>query len=123
MEWFRQAKESQGSVATKSLMQAKIANRNGCYLVGNIREEFQRFINEKATLEEVIELRISVQSEDGVRDEKSYKLTEIHDLQSRLMLLGSDKIANLANTADNKQIEKEFFVQVVLTCYDAFRPP
>ena len=123
MEWFRQAKESQGSVATKSLMQAKIANRNGCYLVGNIREEFQRFINEKATLEEVIELRTSVQSEDGVRDEKSYKLTEIHDLQSRLMLLGSDKIANLANTADNKQIEKEFFVQVVLTCYDAFRPP
>ena len=123
MEWFRQAKESQGSVATKSLMQAKIANRNGCYLVGNIREEFQRFINEKATLEEVIELRISVQSEDGVRDEKSYKLTEIHDLRSRLMLLGSDKIANLANTADNKQIEKEFFVQVVLTCYDAFRPP
>ena len=123
MEWFRQAKESQGSVATKSLMQAKIANRNGCYLVGNIREEFQRFINEKATLEEVIELRTSVQSEDGVRDEKSYKLTEIHDLQSRLMLLGSDKTANLANTADNKQIEKEFFVQVVLTCYDAFRPP
>ena len=123
MEWFRQAKESQGSVATKSLMQAKIVNRNGCYLVGNIREEFQRFINEKATLEEVIELRTSVQSEDGVRDEKSYKLTEIHDLQSRLMLLGSDKTANLANTADNKQIEKEFFVQVVLTCYDAFRPP
>ena len=123
MEWFRQAKESQGSVATKSLMQAKIVNRNGCYLVGNIREEFQRFINEKATLEEVIELRINVQSEDGVRDEKGYKLTEIHDLQSRLMLLGSDKIANLANTADNKQIEKEFFVQVVLTCYDAFRPP
>ena len=123
MEWFRQAKESQGSVATKSLMQAKIANRNGCYLVGNIREEFQRFINEKATLEEVIELRTSVQSEDGVREEKSYKLTEIHDLQSRLMLLGSDKTANLANTADNKQIEKEFFVQVVLTCYDAFRPP
>ena len=123
MEWFRQAKESQGSVATKSLMQAKIANRNGCYLVGNIREEFQRFINEKATLEEVIELHTSVQSEDGVRDEKSYKLTEIHDLQSRLMLLGSDKTANLANTADNKQIEKEFFVQVVLTCYDAFRPP
>ena len=123
MEWFRQAKESQGSVATKSLMQAKIANRNGCYLVGNIRGEFQRFINEEATLEEVIELRTSVQSEDGIRDEKSYKLTEIHDLQSRLMLLGSDKTAILTNTADNKQIEKEFFVQVALNCYDAFRHP
>ena len=114
MEWFRHAKESQGSVATKSLMQAKIANRNGCYLVGNIREEFQRFINEEATLEEVIELHTSVQSQDSIRDEKSFKLTEIHDLQSRLMLLGSDKTATLANTADSKQIEKDFFVQVAM---------
>ena len=123
MEWFRQAKESQGSVATKSLMQAKIANRNGRYLVGNIRGEFQRFINEEATLEEVIELRTSVQSEDDIRDEKSYKLTEIHDLQSRLMLLGSDKIATLANTTENRQIEKDFFVQVDLACYAALCHP
>ena len=123
MEWFRQAKESQGSVATKSLMQAKIANRNGHYLVGNIRGEFQRFINEEATLEEVIELRTSVQSEDDIRDEKSYKLTEIHDLQSRLMLLGSDKTATLANTTENRQIEKDFFVQVDLACYAALCHP
>lgn len=114
MEWFRQAKESQGSVATKSLMQAKIANRNGHYIVGNIKNEFQRFINEEATLEEVIELHTSIENKNGIKEEKSYKLTEIHDLQSRLMLLGSDKTATTANALENKQIEKEFFVQVAL---------
>ena len=115
MEWFRQAKESQGSVATKSLMQAKIANRNGYYIVGNIRNDFRRFINEEATLEEVIELRTNVENKNGIKDEKSYKLTEIHDLQSRLMLLGSDKGATTASASENKQIEKEFFVQVPRT--------
>lgn len=115
MEWFRQAKESQGSVATKSLMQAKIANRNGYYIVGNIRNDFQRFINEEATLEEVIELHTNVENKNGIKDEKSYKLTEIHDLQSRLMLLGSDKAATTASASENKQIEKEFFVQVAPT--------
>lgn len=115
MEWFRQAKESQGSVATKSLMQAKIANRNGYYIVGNIRNDFQRFINEEATLEEVIKLHTNVENKNGIKDEKSYKLTEIHDLQSRLMLLGSDKAATTASASENKQIEKEFFVQVAPT--------
>ena len=102
MEWFRQAKDSQGSVATKSLMQAKIANRNGCYVVGNIRKEFQRFINEEATLDEVIELRTSA----GGEEEKRFRLAEIHDLQSRLMLLGSDKTQS-STPAENKEIEKE----------------
>lgn len=115
MEWFRQAKESQGSVATKSLMQAKIANRNGYYIVGNIRNDFRRFINEEATLEEVIELHTNVENKNGIKDEKSYKLTEIHDLQGRLMLLGSDKAATTASASENKQIEKEFFVQVPRT--------
>ena len=115
MEWFRQAKESQGSVATKSLMQAKIVNRNGYYIVGNIRNDFRRFINEEATLEEVIELHTNVENKNGIKDEKSYKLTEIHDLQSRLMLLGSDKAATTASASENKQIEKEFFVQVPRT--------
>ena len=115
MEWFRQAKESQGSVATKSLMEAKIANRNGYYIVGNIRNDFRRFINEEATLEEVIELHTNVENKNCIKDEKSYKLTEIHDLQSRLMLLGSDKAATTASASENKQIEKEFFVQVPRT--------
>ena len=117
MEWFRQAKDSQGSVAAKSFMQAKVANRNGCYIVGNIKKEYQRFINEEATLEEVIELRTSEQNKDGGKDEKSYSLTEIHDLQSRLMLLGIDKVSMATNTAENKQIEKDYFVQVSLIIF------
>lgn len=117
MEWFRQAKDSQGSVATKSLMQAKVANRNGCYIVGNIKRECQRFINEEATLEDVIELRTSEQNENSRKVEKSYSLTEIHDLQSRLMLLGVDKVKTGTNTAKNKQIEKDYFVQVPLIIF------
>ena len=112
MEWFRQAKDSQGSVATKSLMQAKVANRNGCYVVGNIKRECERFINDVATLEDVIELRTSEENKDSRKFEKSYSLTEIHDLQSRLMLLGVDKVKSGTNTAENKQIEKDYFVQV-----------
>ena len=111
MEWFRQAKDSQGSVATKSLMQAKQANRNGCYVVGNAKKEYFRFIKEEATLNEVIELIVQLEDGAGANkiSEKIYKLDEIHDLQSRLMLLGGD-----SNTAsgENKQVEKDYFVQV-----------
>ncbi|XP_057290514.1 E3 ubiquitin-protein ligase rnf213-alpha-like isoform X3 [Hydractinia symbiolongicarpus] len=104
VEWFKQAKEAQGSVATKSIMQAKAANRKGKYIIGNIRDNCERFIQEEATLKEVIQLVVEND------DEKSqvYKLDEIRDLQSRLMLLGRDKTDR---HGENKEQEKDYFVE------------
>lgn len=87
-------------------MQAKTANRKGHYIVGNIRNNYERFIQEEATLKEVIKL--VVQKDDIEKEE--YKLDQIRDLQSRLMLLGHDKTKESGETKDQ---EKEYFVEVV----------
>lgn len=106
MEWFKQAKEAQGSVATKSIMQAKMANRQGRYIIGNISGDYEQFIEKEATLSEVIQLNV----ENDDENMQEYKLDEIRDLQSRLMLLGHDKTGG---AGENKEQEKDYFVEVV----------
>lgn len=85
-------------------MQAKEANRSGCYVIGNVRDEIDRFLNEEATLSEVIQLTIGSGEE---KTKKLYNLQDIYDLQSRLMLLGG-------GSSTDKQAEKEYFLQVII---------
>ena len=93
-------------------MQAKLANTYGHYIVGNIEGKYERFIEEEAKLNKVIELRITPSEEDELS--KIFSLEEIHDLQSRLMLLGGDINSKIS---DNKQMDKEYFVQVYFYSY------
>ena len=86
-------------------MQAKLANTYGHYIVGNIEGKYDRFIKEEAKLHEVIVLKIIPEDDQP----KTFSLEEVHDLQSRLMLLGGDMSSS---SLDNKQFEKEYFVQV-----------
>ena len=43
---------------------------------------------------------------------KQYNLSAIHDLQSRLMLLGSGEKSSDIEMQDEIQFEKDFFIQV-----------
>ena len=106
LEWFKDAQKMQGSVSTKSLMEAQQANQHGCYIVGNIKGTYDTFIWKEATLNEVIELQIGP---DNDPSKKTYSLEQVHELQSRLMLLGGDVTST---GLDNKNSEKEYFVQV-----------
>ena len=102
LEWFKDAKKSQGSVETRSLKEAIEANKNGHYIVGNFHHN--KFLTEEVTLKEVIKLTIG----EG-KHTKEFSLEQIHDLQSRLMLLGGDIDDQ---TGENMTNEKSYFVQV-----------
>ncbi|XP_065678766.1 E3 ubiquitin-protein ligase rnf213-alpha isoform X3 [Hydra vulgaris] len=104
LEWFKNAKKSQGSVATKSIMEAKDANRKGCFIIGNQENSYADFL--QFNLAEVIKFQIK-NDNSTVKD---YTLEKVNDLQSRLMLLGAsigDKLIK------ERQKEKDYFVAVV----------
>ncbi|XP_065676801.1 E3 ubiquitin-protein ligase rnf213-alpha-like isoform X2 [Hydra vulgaris] len=104
LEWFKNAKKSQGSVATKSIMEAQIANRKGYFVIGNQKSGCVDFL--EFNLTDVIKFQIK--NEDLTV--KDYTLEEVNDLQSRLMLLGGD-IGD--KSVKEKQKEKDYFVEVV----------
>ncbi|XP_065678749.1 E3 ubiquitin-protein ligase rnf213-alpha isoform X5 [Hydra vulgaris] len=104
LEWFKNAKKSQGSVATKSIMEAQVANRKGCFVIGNKKNGCIDFLG--FNLADVIKFQII--NEDSTV--KEYTLEEVNDLQSRLMLLGGD-IGD--KSVKDKQKEKDYFVEVV----------
>nr|XP_047126393.1 E3 ubiquitin-protein ligase RNF213 isoform X3 [Hydra vulgaris] len=104
LEWFKNAKKSQGSVATKSIMEAQIANRKGYFVIGNQKSGCVDFL--EFNLADVIKFQIK--NEDLTV--KDYTLEEVNDLQSRLMLLGGD-IGD--KSVKDKQKEKDYFVEVV----------
>ena len=90
-------------MATKSIMEAQIVNRNGHFIIGNQTKTYIDF--EEYTLADVIKFKIK-NTDSTV---KKYTLEEINDLQSRLMLLGGD-IGGIS--AQEKQKEKDYFVEV-----------
>lgn len=111
LTWYEEAKKSQGSVEKKSIYQTQLANRYGRYLIGNITGEDDYFIHHEADLHDVIVLEV-LESDNGTKEQtfvKKYSLSDIDDLKSRLMLLGSDVNSELGETI---QFEKEYFLQV-----------
>ena len=115
MEWFKQAKESQGSVSARSFLEAKQANSNGKYIIGNLSEDPEHFLEHTAKLQDVVRLkiRLEIKNKDGKVQEKELSLENVHDLQSRLMLLGREN--NKSEDNINEGIfEKEYFVKVVI---------
>lgn len=96
LEWLKEVKDSHGSVATSSLMEAKAINEKGEYRVGCLSEDGKASV-ETLTLDAVIELKVS----DG---DKRYTLEDLKNLQSRLMLI--------AATASHGQEDVDRFVEV-----------
>ena len=109
MEWFKQAKESQGSVSARSFLEAKQANSNGKYIVGNLSKNPEHFLEHTAELQDVVRLEI-IHKDDQVQDKK-LSLENVHDLQSRLMLLGRENNKSEDNIKEGV-FEKDYFVKV-----------
>ncbi|XP_066922902.1 E3 ubiquitin-protein ligase rnf213-alpha-like [Clytia hemisphaerica] len=108
LEWFKQAKESQGSVSARSFLEAKKANSNGKYIIGNLTGKADFFFEQTAALHHVVKLKV-VYEGDKVQT-KDLSLDDVHDLQSRLMLLGRDN--NKTEESIKEGIfEKEYFVK------------
>ena len=110
MEWFKQAKESQGSVSARSFLEAKKANLNGRYIIGNLFERPEYFLENTAKLQDAVKLEITYK-DDKVQS-KTLSLEDVHDLQSRLMLLGRENNKSEDNIKEGI-FEKEYFVKVV----------
>jgi len=112
--WFEEAKESQGSLSARSFHEAKNANKNGKYLVGNFHQPFDEFLQQTATLNSVIRLEVTyeVKKDQTVEDViKELTLDDVHDLQSRLSLLGRQKNETEEDVRDGT-FEKKYFLKV-----------
>ncbi|XP_022801884.1 E3 ubiquitin-protein ligase rnf213-alpha-like, partial [Stylophora pistillata] len=90
LDWLKTVKESHGSVAMTSLVQATTINSSGVYVVGHL--DFKRGPSpeqgKRLSLKDVILL--TVPSRDGSErkdQKKTYSIDELKDLQSKLMLI------------------------------------
>ena len=108
--WFKDAKESQGSVSAISFLEAKNANKNGKYIVGNFSKDIEDFLQHTATLHHVVRLEVRYEENEETRM-KTLLLDDVHDLQSRLMLLGRENNKTEENVREGT-FEKEYFVEV-----------
>ncbi|KAK2553290.1 E3 ubiquitin-protein ligase rnf213-alpha [Acropora cervicornis] len=90
LEWLKTVKESHGSVAMTSLVQAEMINSSGVYVVGRLhREQDSRSEKEeRLSLEHVVHLTVPPKESGGDNAQDiEYSLDEIKDLQSKLMLI------------------------------------
>ena len=87
-----------------SLVQAKMINSTGVYVVGQLLPEgvSQTEHGSRLSLDKVISLTVPPKEREG--DVKTYSLDELKDLQSKLMLI--------AGKAEKGKDEVETFVKV-----------
>ncbi|CAC5425101.1 RNF213 [Mytilus coruscus] len=83
LDWLKSVKQTHGSVEVTSLAQAEAINTNGIYQVGNLKKTATI---KNPTLGEVLELRVT-ETEEKRLQRNQYKYEQLHDLQSRLMLV------------------------------------
>ena len=103
LEWLKGVKDSHGSVAMSSFMQAEAINARGVYEVGCLQQR-KASGNGEETLESAI--RLTVPPKEGDKETKVYNLDELKDLQSKLMLI--------AAKASHGKEEVDMFVEVGL---------
>ena len=87
-----------------AFMEAQLVNRKGKYVIGRKDFEIENLLKEKEELNSVISL------ETTTNGKRSFDY--IYDLQSRLMLLGSDLWEN-EKTDISKNFEIDFFLKVL----------
>ncbi|XP_052216221.1 E3 ubiquitin-protein ligase rnf213-alpha-like isoform X4 [Dreissena polymorpha] len=106
LDWLKDIKKAHGSVEVTSLMLAEAINSDGMYIVGNAEEGYK---GENEVDYEI--LRLVVPEKDGKRQPRSYTLSEVQDLHSRLMLVSGEN-------ADDT-IEKEVDVDMFTLIFDS----
>lgn len=111
LEWIKESYKSQKSFAAGAYYETETANRHGCYVIGLNKTQIKNLLEEKAELSSIVTLNISVSDihKTWLPEEIQVKsLNDIHDLQSRLMLLGGE------NQFGDSEYDSEisFFLQV-----------
>ncbi|RMX46188.1 hypothetical protein pdam_00007847 [Pocillopora damicornis] len=89
LEWLKTVKESHGSVAMTSLVQAKTINSSGVYLVGHLDDEkgLSPEQGKRLSFKDVIRLTVPLKDGGEKEQRKTYSIDELKDLQSKLMLI------------------------------------
>ena len=108
LEWLKTVKESHGSVAMTSLVQAETINSSGVYIVGHVDTKSCSPTEQGRRLSFNDVIRLTVPTRDGSEkvQSKTYSVDELKDLQSKLMLI--------AGKAEKGKDEVEQFVKVSL---------
>ena len=78
-------KETQGSVEVTSIGQMKNILKNGCYFIGSSRPDIRQKSNE------VVRLKLTEKDRESRIVKKKYNLEELHDLESKLVLITGSK--------------------------------
>ena len=81
LEWLKIVEESHGSVEVTSLKQAEAIITSGTYYIGNVKKEKGKQQNQ---LSDVLGLTVKQDGDPMIRE---YNYAQLHDLQSRLMLV------------------------------------
>ena len=93
LEWFKSVKETQGSVEVTSIGQMNNILKNGCYFIGSSRPEVHQ------NSSEIISLKLKEKDKESRILKKQYTLEELHDLESKLVLITGSK-AEYRNEVD-----------------------
>ena len=111
LPWLKQIKESHGSVALTTLMQAEAINASGVYHIADFEQiqKCRRNRNKNGNERDAVCLEnvicLVVPGDDAKKtEEKVYSLEEIKDVQSKLVLI--------AGKADSGKDEVDQFVEV-----------
>ncbi|XP_022801893.1 E3 ubiquitin-protein ligase rnf213-alpha-like [Stylophora pistillata] len=89
LEWLKTVKESHGSVAMTSLVQAKTINSSGVYVVGHLdtKKGPSPEQGKRLSFKDVIQLTLPLKNGREKEQKKTYSIDELKDLQSKLMLI------------------------------------
>ena len=117
MEWLKTVKESHGSVAMTSLVQAKTINSSGVYLVGHLDTEkgLSPEQGKRLSFKDVIRLTVPLREGSEKEQRKTYSIDELNDLQSKLMLIagkaekGKDDVEQFVRVSENTIVLRTVF--------------
>ncbi|CAG2226871.1 RNF213 [Mytilus edulis] len=83
LEWLKIVEQSHGSVEVTSLAQAEAINSSGIYHIGVLPNKTEQ---QQLELSDVLELQV-MEKQEGQYSRRNYSFDQLHDLQSRLMLV------------------------------------
>ena len=86
-------------------METKKANRRGVYIIGNVEGRSEDFLTKTTTIKSAVSFQFRG------KEETKLTLSNIEELQSRLMLLGHAQ----ESAAERVDQEKQYFLKVQRT--------
>ncbi|XP_052061725.1 E3 ubiquitin-protein ligase RNF213-like [Mytilus californianus] len=104
IRWLKSVEEFHGAAEVTTLSQAEAINKRGVYQIGNLTRT--PFV-ENPALSDVIDLQVRHKEGRSSKKDKYYRYEQLHDLQSRLMLVagkaeqGKDDVERFMLTLDS----------------------